>query len=234
MMKKLTAAGPVRVASLVSSRRVVLAALALALSLALPLLFAPGAARAEAEPAIPNPEARAVVTALEDTLLAVMKEAETLGFEGRLGAIGPVVDQTFDLEFMAKTSIGRTWQGLSPEDQARWVESFGRYTKVKLADQFNAYSGQTFALKGERPASRGTVIVMSAVVRPGKDDVRLDFRLRPDGESWLIIDIYGKGKVSEVALRRSEYAAILQKSGIEGLISSVDELSQRTADGADA
>ena len=52
------------------------------------------------------------------------------------------------------------------------------------------------------------------------------------GDGWLIIDIYGKGKVSEVALRRSEYAAILQKSGIEGLISSVDELSQRTADEA--
>jgi phospholipid transport system substrate-binding protein len=70
---------------------------------------------------------------------------------------------------------------------------------------------------------------MSRVERPGKDPVRLDFRVRDAGETWLIIDIYGKGKVSEVALRRSEYAAILERTGIEGLIQSVDELSEKTA-----
>jgi hypothetical protein len=35
--------------------------------------------------------------------------------------------------------------------------------------------------------------------------------------------------VSEVALRRSEYAAILEREGIEGLIASVDALSDKTA-----
>jgi phospholipid transport system substrate-binding protein len=181
---------------------------------------------------VPNVEAREPVVTLEDTLLAVMKEADTLGFEGRLREIRPVVEATFDLEFMAKTSIGRVWKDLSPDLQTRWVEVFTRYTTTKLADQFDKYSGQRFVLKGERPASRGTLIVLSTVERPGKDDVRLDFRVRPMGDAWRIIDIYGKGKVSEVALRRSEYASILEQSGIEGLIASVDELSERTANKA--
>jgi phospholipid transport system substrate-binding protein len=181
------------------------------------------------DPDVPNLDARKPVVTLEDTLLAVMKEADTLGFEGRLRKILPVVEETFDLEFMAKTCIGRVWKDLSPDIQARWVEVFTRYTTTKLADQFDAYSGQRFVLKGERPASRGTLIVLSSVERPGKDDVRLDFRVRPMGDVWRIIDIYGKGKVSEVALRRSEYASILEQSGIEGLIASVDELSDRTA-----
>lgn len=198
--------------------------------LASPFAARPAAAEEEAGGAdVPNLEAREPVVTLEDTLLDVMKQAETLGFEGRLAKIQPVVEATFDLEFMAKTCIGRVWKDLSPDLQARWVEVFTRYTTTKLADQFDAYSGQRFVLKGERPASRGTLIVLSSVERPGKDDVRLDFRVRPMGDTWRIIDIYGKGKVSEVALRRSEYASILEQSGIEGLIASVDELSERTA-----
>jgi len=37
------------------------------------------------------------------------------------------------------------------------------------------------------------------------------------------------GNVSELALRRSEYATILEKTGIEGLIESVEALTAKTA-----
>ena len=219
-MTTLTAAHPTRVLSLIFT----------ILLVAWPLCgTADDEASAETGADVPNVEARKPVITLEDTLLEVMKKADELGFEGRLGLITPAVESTFDLEFMAKTSIGRGWKDLGPEVQKRWVECFTRYTTTKLADQFDGFSGQHFILKGERPASRGTLIVMTSVARPGKDEVRLDFRVRKTGGEWLIIDIYGKGKVSEVALRRSEYAAILKQDGIEGLISSVDELSDRTA-----
>jgi len=202
-----------------------------AVLLAVLISGAPASAQAEAEaaPVEDNSAARAPVIQLEDTLLSVMQRAEELGFDGRLREIAPVVEATFDLPFMAKTSIGRTWKALEPDVQSRWVECFTRYTTTKLADQFDAFSGQKFVMRGERPASRGTLIVMSRVERPGKEPVRLDFRVRKAGDVWRIIDIYGKGKVSEVALRRSEYAAILEKTGIDGLIESVDALSHKTA-----
>ncbi len=216
------------------SRSFVQVSLTLACALWVMSVFVVGPASAqapqgEALSAEEKDAARVPVVKLEDTLLAVMKRADELGFDGRLREITPVVEATFDLPFMARTSIGRTWKALTPEVQARWVQSFTRYTTTKLADQFDAFSGQEFVLKGERPASRGTLIVMSRVERPGKDPVRLDFRVRKVGDQWLIIDIYGKGKVSEVALRRSEYAAILERDGIEGLIKSVDALSDKTA-----
>lgn len=219
-----TAAGPTRVLSLVFMITL----------LAWPLCgLADAESSAKGPPKdavdVPNVDARKPVIALEDTLLEVMKKADELGFEGRLREITPVVEATFDLEFMAKTCIGRVWKDLSPEVKTRWVQSFTRYTTTKLAGQFDGFSGQKFVMKGERPASRGTLIVMSSVERPGKKAVRLDFRVRKTGDNWFIIDIYGKGKVSEVALRRSEYAALLKQNGIEGLIASVDELSARTA-----
>jgi len=180
-------------------------------------------------PEVSSPEARAVVVRLEDALLGIMKRADVLGFDGRLQEIAPVVESTFDLEFMARTSIGTVWRDLTPQLKARWVESFNRYTTAKFADQFDRYSGQEFVRNGERPASRQTVVVMTSVHRRGKEPVRLDFRLHLTPGGWRIIDVFGKGQVSELALRRSEYDVLLKKGGIEGLIESVDELSARTA-----
>ena len=42
------------------------------------------------------------------------------------------------------------------------------------------------------------------------------------GESWLISDIYLDGAISEVATRRSEFAAIRKSDGIDGLIAALN------------
>ena len=44
--------------------------------------------------------------------------------------------------------------------------------------------------------------------------------MRRKGDSWLISDIYLDGAISEVATRRSEFAAILKSQGIDGLIAA--------------
>jgi phospholipid transport system substrate-binding protein len=183
-------------------------------------------------PTTQETDARALVARLEAALLDIMKRAEALGFEGRLREISPVVEDTFDLEFMARTCIGRVWKEMTPELRTQWVDSFSRYTSTKFADQFDRYSGQEFVLGGERPGSRETLIVMTSVQRQGREPVRLDFRVHRTDGKWRIIDVYGKGRVSELALRRSEYDSIVKESGVAGLIESVDELSRKTAENA--
>ncbi len=46
--------------------------------------------------------------------------------------------------------------------------------------------------------------------------------MRRSGDRWLISDIYLDGAISEVATRRSEFAAILKTEGIDGLISALN------------
>jgi ABC-type transporter MlaC component len=54
-----------------------------------------------------------------------------------------------------------------------------------------------------------------------------------NGNSWLISDIYLDGAISEVAIRHSEFAAILKSQGIDGLIAALnrkaDSLTATTA-----
>ena len=61
------------------------------------------------------------------------------------------------------------------------------------------------------------------MVTPNEAPIAINYRMRPDGDGWRIIDVYLNGTVSELALRRSEYAAVLQRDGFDRLVASIDE-----------
>jgi phospholipid transport system substrate-binding protein len=68
----------------------------------------------------------------------------------------------------------------------------------------------------------GGVMVRSQIIRANGEPVRVDYMMRQSGDAWLISDIYLDGAISEVATRRSEFAAILRSDGIDGLIAALN------------
>jgi phospholipid transport system substrate-binding protein len=176
----------------------------------------------------------AVVDRLQAGLLGILRAAETLGYEGRLERISPTVDETFDLPFMAEKVVGRYWKTLTPEQQARWAETFGAMTKANYAGRFDHDTGQGFEVLGEDPAASDTVMVRTRLLDPQGDDVELTYRLREVEGRWRIADIYLKGTVSELALRRSEYSSVLKRDGFDALVLSVNGMISDLAAGSDA
>ena len=165
----------------------------------------------------------AVVGQLHEVLLQVLKQADELGYQGRFDRLDPVVDETFDLNFMAAKAVGRHWKTLTAEEQEQWVGLFGDLTKANYARRFTGFSGQTFELLGQEPASNETIVVSTVLHNPSGDDVELLYRLRETGSGWRIIDIYLDGTVSELALRRSEYSSILKRNGFDALVTGVNQ-----------
>src|SRR5690606_648766 len=74
-----------------------------------------------------------VVTDYYSALLDVMRNAKTLGFEGRYKALLPVVKDTFDLEFMARYAIRGFWEKLTKTQQDRLVDEFARLSAATYA-----------------------------------------------------------------------------------------------------
>ena len=62
----------------------------------------------------------------------------------------------------------------------------------------------------------------SQIVKANGEPVKIDYLMRRSGDGWLISDIYVDGAISEVATRRSEFAAILKTEGIDGLIAALN------------
>ena len=200
------------------------------LAFALALVFAAGLlSQATAEPASPpasaSPTASSPVPTIEAFhagLLAIMKDAKTLGFQGRIEKLEPLMGRTFDLEFMASKTVGRHWATLSAADQKRWAETFSRFTTANYAGRFTGFSGEQFVTLGVEDAAHDTRLVLTKIVVPGDEDVELNYRVIQKDGGWKVIDVYLNGKVSELALRRSEYASALKRDGFDQLVASVE------------
>ena len=219
-----------RMPSFAHSGRALAAALALVLAAALSSFFsATFAASAASEPASPPaavaPAANSPVPLIEAFhagLLEIMKEAKTLGFQGRIDKLEPLMARTFDLDFMASKTVGRHWSTLSAEDQKRWAETFTRFTTANYAGRFTGFTGEEFVTLGVEDAASNTRLVRTKIVVPDEDDVELNYRVMQRDGGWKVVDVYLDGKVSELALRRSEYASALKRDGFEQLVASVE------------
>jgi phospholipid transport system substrate-binding protein len=161
------------------------------------------------------------VQGLYNALLSTMKNGRILGQSGRFTQLDPVIRRSFDIASMARLSVGPAWAGLSDAQRQQVTESFGRYISAIYADRFDSYDGQKLEVTGEQPAPSG-VMVRSQIIKANGELVKVDYMMRRSGETWLISDIYLDGAISEVATRRSEFAAILRNDGIDGLIAALN------------
>src|SRR6266478_3288651 len=176
---------------------------------------------------VPNPVHAApgsggdTVQGLYDALFSTMKNGRTLGQSGRFTQLEPVIRRTFDIPAMARLSVGSSWTSLSEARRQQVTESFGRYISAIYADRFDSYAGQKLQVTGEQPNPAG-VTVKSQIVKANGEPVKIDYMMRRSGDGWLISDVYLDGAISEVATRRSEFAAILKADGVDGLIAALN------------
>jgi phospholipid transport system substrate-binding protein len=161
------------------------------------------------------------VQGLYDSLLDTMKHGQMLGQSGRFAQLAPVIGRTFDLPLMTRLSVGPVWATLSDAQKRQVTDSFGRYISATYAERFDSYHGQKLEVTGQDPAPAG-VIVRSRIVKADGDPVKVDYLMHQSGDTWLISDIYLDGTISELATRRSEFAAIIRDQGIDGLIMALN------------
>ena len=169
----------------------------------------------------------ALVERFYATLLAVMKVAKRLSFDERYSRLAPAIEQAFDLGLMTRIAVGPGWAGLAADQQQRLSAAFARYTISNYASRFDDYGGERFEVSPKAAPNPNGVIVDSRLVKSNGETVNLNYLLRQDAAgSWKIIDVYLSGTVSELATRRSEFSAVLQRDGAEGLVRMIE---QRTA-----
>lgn len=191
---------------------------------------------ATSEAATKGAEAESPVATVERFhagLLEIMKQAEELGFQGRVDALRPLMAKTFDLGFMASKTVGGHWRKLSAEDKKRWSDVFAQFSTANYAGRFTGFKGEQFVTLGVEDAARNTRMVLTRIVVPNDKDVELNYRLLETAEGeWKVIDVYLDGTVSELALRRSEYASALKRQGFENLVAAVQtKIESLKADG---
>lgn len=192
-----------------------------ALAATLPAIALPVAAQAQADPAA------ATVQALDNGLLSIMKSGRAAGQRGRAAAIGPVVDRTFDLPLITRLTIGTPWNTIAPADQGALVAAFRRLTVAQYAANFDSFSGQSFTLSPQIEQRGGDKLVRTTLNNPKGGAEQLNYRLRQSGGGWRIIDVFYRSSISQLATRRSDFAATLQSGGAKALVQRLDQLAAK-------
>ena len=195
---------------------------------ALGLAVIVGLAGAVGAPPAQAGEAGTLATSLDQSLLDVMQHAGPLGYDGRYAKLEPIVRQTFDIPYMTRIAVGPGWSSLSEVQQKQLSDAFGRFITATYARRFNGYSGEKFETVGERPIGQAT-LVQTQLVKSDGEPVALNYVARQNDGHWQIIDIYLTGSISELAQRRSEFSALFQRTGYDGLLAA---LQQRAANEA--
>jgi len=192
------------------------------LCLALAVVFAVASQPAWRAVAAAAPEPDDTVAAFDSALLHALQDAHHLGYQGRYDVLASAMNRAFDFPTMTRIATGTAWAKMSPEQQAALVDAFGRFSIATYANQFNDYSGERFAVTGRNDSSQGPVVATTMTLAKG-DPVRFNYLMREIDGSWKIIDIYLDGTISQLAVRRSEFNAVLSRSGPPGLLQLLND-----------
>jgi len=166
---------------------------------------------------------RGIAEQLDAALIDAMRNAKTLGYQGRYDALAPVLERSFDFPFMARVAVGRHWRKMTETERSRLVDTFARLSIATFAARFKGYNGESFKILGEEQRPRGTIMVLNRLTKGSGGTVDLNFLMREAKDGWRIVDVFLDAKFSELAIKRSEYTGVVKRDGVDGLIAIMEQ-----------
>jgi len=166
----------------------------------------------------------AQVQGFYDALQASMKSGGTA--KSRYEKLKPVVEKVFDLPAMTAIAVGPTWVSLSDADKKALTDAFSRMTIANYAKSFDSYGGEKFIVE---PASiaRGSDHFVKSTMKTSKENIAFNYRMHEAGSDWKVTDVYLAGNISQMAQKRSDFAATLASGGPQGLAKKINALADQ-------
>ncbi len=158
-----------------------------------------------------------------DKILGLLQAPELQGKENdaeRRRRIRAAVDERFDWEAIARSSLTRHWNELSRDQQVEFTRLFATLMERTYMDHVEDYSGEEIKYLGEETdGARGRVLVK--IVTRKNQEIGVEYRVRKENHVWLVYDVLIEG-VSMVRNYRAQFSQILSKSPFEELLERLE------------
>lgn len=179
---------------------------------------APRATAQTVLPAVSADSARATVKETSEKVLQILASAQSSDEKvRRLEQIGLEV---FDIETVSRLVLARNWKRLSEPQQREFVTEFRKLLLTTYGKRIDEYGDQTVEILADRMEPRGDMTVQTRVIGGRTGEVRVDYRMRAKGGTWLCIDIIVEG-VSLVGSYRSQLESLLEQGGPDGMLARI-------------
>lgn len=187
-------------------------------------LMALAAGGRSARAAVSADAAQAMIENVGVGVLAVLRDPD-LDNQQKFDRLVALLDGPIDLELIARLILGRHWRAASEAQQTEYLKLFRAFALDNLASKLQVYDGQDFEIVGSQSVNERDAVVQTLVTGGGRAPLKVDWRIRERGDGDLVaIDVVIEG-ISLIVTQRSEFSAVIERSGMEGLLA---ELRQRS------
>ena len=178
-------------------------------------------APAIAEPASLSTPSAKYIQSLGDRALSAISDKK-LSKEKKQETLETLFKSNLDFDWVAKFVMGRSWREATDDQRARYVAVYKNFLTKNYTSRFSEYTSGSFKITGAKELEKGESLVSMAIAgnEKGAQPVLIDYKIRKVGGGFKVYDIIVEG-VSMITSQRSEFAAVINKSGIDGLIAQL-------------
>ena len=130
--------------------------------------------------------------------------------------IRQAVDERFDWEEMARRSLATHWAKRTSEERKEFVRLFSHLLERTYMKKVEDYSGEKVLYEGETKDGDYATVKVKIVTKKNKD-IPVEYRLKKEGNNWLIYDVSIEG-VSLVNNYRTQFNSIISQSSYENMV----------------
>jgi len=135
--------------------------------------------------------------------------------------IRQAVDERFDWEEMARRSLATHWAKRTSEERKEFVRLFSDLLERTYMKKVEDYSGEKVLYEGETKDGDYATAKVKIVTKKNKD-IPVEYRLKKEGNNWLIYDVSIEG-VSLVNNYRTQFNSIISQSSYENMVKRLKE-----------
>ena len=165
----------------------------------------------------------AFVRGIGSDVIAILGDKANSTLAEREAAFREVMARGFDIPIVSRFVLGRHWRSATDEQRAEFSAIFLDFLARVYASRFDSYSygGEQFTVLATIADESGDTVVRAQVARPsGADPVELDFRVRAKDGIHRVVDLYVEG-ISMLLTHRAEFSSVINRKGIDGLLSDI-------------
>lgn len=173
---------------------------------------------------LPRPAAADAASQAQALVMAISADLTKLVNSGRSEAqlyrdFEGLLARYADMPAVAAATLGPAWRGASAGQRQAYVAAFQSYLARKYGRQFGEYRNASISVTGARDAGKAGVLVQTVVVRPGQENIAVDWQISDRSGRARAVNLIIEG-VSLLANERAEIGAMLDAQG-----GSVDRLT---------
>lgn len=164
------------------------------------------------------------IKVLGESAVEVLRDKENTSFSEREAKFRKLFVKGFHIGTISRFVLGRYWKTATKEQLKKYNDVFLDFLVRVYASRFDSYNGETFEVLDvlDGPNDKDT-IVRTRILRPsGGEPVGVDYRVRKFDGEYKVVDVNVEG-ISMLHTHRVEFASVINRKGMDGFLSDLQE-----------